>query len=345
MANPKVTPEKMASAIKAIQSCLDAGYKLQGMPSAFEQAARVTGEDQGTIRNRVQKALLNGYSLTEAKVEEPPDIVVETLAKPRIRVKVASGSDAPVYRVLGIGDVHAKPGRSTEHLTWAGRHAAATKPDRIIAIGDWLSLDSCSMHPAKGSYKDHDRPSFSQDIEAGEDSLDAFDKECPGDQIPRTITFGNHEERAWTRANLDPKIADDFPLRVEQTFMRYRWQTLRYGEMYYYGGIGWVHVPLNSLSKPYGGKNSENQIGNDATHSLVWGHDHKYRFKTVAKIGPNNRISLCNLGTCMPYGTLEDYNMGTSGFSYGVVDMRIQAGLIVSAKFVDVRELEELYGD
>jgi hypothetical protein len=333
----------LRQAMDAFNNAIRAGYKYPGKPSALNAGAAAIGLHAHTFRSRVLKAMEMGSLVDDPPPEPPP--IIETIAKPRVIIKAASGSDAPIYRVVGIGDVHAKPGRSTEHLTWAGRHAAKTKPDRIISIGDWLSLDSCSMHPAKGSYKDHDRPSFSQDIEAGEESLEAFDKECPGDQIPRDITLGNHEERAWTRANLDPKIADDFPLRVEQTFLRYRWKTHRFGEMFYYGGVGFTHVPIGATGRPYGGKHSENTIGNDATHSLVWGHDHRYRFKTLGKIGPNNKISLCNLGTLMPYGVIEDYSVGTTGWSYGLVDLRIQAGLIVSAKFVDVRELSEMYGD
>lgn len=347
MSTPPLTRAAAEATIAAVQAALDAGYKLNGKPSAVHHVSNLMSIPAGTVWSRL-RIIKRDFGMEPV---EPPDApadlppIVETIQKPRVRVKVHSGSDAPIYRVLGIGDVHAKPGRTTDPVKWAGRHAAATKPDRIVAIGDWLSLDSCSTHPAKGSYRDHDRPSFSQDIEAGEESLDAFDKGCPGDQIPREITLGNHEHRAWTRADMDPKLADDFPIRVDQTFARYRWKTHPYGRMLYIAGCGFIHVPLTAVSKPYGGKHSENSIGNDATHSIIWGHDHRYRMKTVGKIGPNNRITLCNLGTCMPFGEIEDYSVGTTGWSYGVVDLRLQAGLIVSAKFIDVRELEELYGD
>jgi hypothetical protein len=323
--------------------CIEAWNILQDHQGDYIAAAGAAGVKIRTFRDRVANAKL---PVTTEPQNESTE-AAQPLSKPRVRVPYArqdTPPDGPVIRILGMGDVHKKPGRTDEPVILAARHAAKTMPDHIVQIGDWLSLDSCSFHPAKGSAKDSNRPSFADEIAAGEESLDAFDRNCPP-EINREITFGNHEERAWRVANMDPRIASDFPLRVEQTFARYRWKSHRYGTMRYIGGVGFIHVPLNVMGREYGGKNSENTIGNDATHSLVWGHDHRFRAKTVPKIGPNNKISLCNLGTCMPHGVIEDYNVGVSGWTYGVVDLRVQAGLIISAKFHDVLELREMYGD
>lgn len=323
--------------------CIEAWNVLQQYSGDYIAAAGAAGVNIRTFRDRVAAAKPHVPAEPQSEPVEP----VQAVSKPRVRVpyhRQDMPPEGPVIRILGMGDVHKKPGRTDEPVILAARHAAATKPDYIAQIGDWLSLDSCSFHPAKGSAKDANRPSFASEIEAGEESLDAFDRNCP-DDIRRLITFGNHEHRAWRVADADPRLAGDFPLRVEQLFARYRWQTHLYGKMAYIGGVGLIHVPLNQMGREYGGKNSENTIGNDATHSLIWGHDHRFRAKTVPKIGPNNKISLCNLGTCMPHGVIEDYNVGVSGWTYGVVDLRVQAGLIISAKFHDVLELREMYGD
>jgi len=311
------------------------------------EAALSLGIPESTFKDQIRYAEREyGLTIDEAApvvAEEP----VEAISKPRVRVpyfRRDTPPDGPIIRVLGMGDVHKKPGRTDEPVILAARHAAETNPDYIVQIGDWLSLDSCSFHPAKGSLKDSNRPSFAEEIEAGEESLYAFRKNCP-DEIRKKITLGNHEHRAWRVAEMDPRIAGDFPRRVEQVFAQYGWETHPYREMVYIGGVGFTHVPCNQMGREYGGKNSENTIGNDATHSLVWGHDHRFRTKTVPKIGLNNKITLCNLGTCMPHGVIEDYNVGVTGWTYGVVDLRIQGGLIISAKFIDMIELKERYGD
>jgi hypothetical protein len=337
MSPPRLSAEQLQAAVNALAE--HGGNKTK--------AAQSLGLRRSTFRERLVAA---GDMLGAGEPIQDQFTTYEQIhgaERPRVRIKVWTPDtppEGPVYRVLGIGDVHKKPGRTDEPVILAARHAAATRPDRIVAIGDWLSLDSCSFHPPKGSARDSERPAFYEDIEAGEESLDAFDKNCP-DDIARDITFGNHEARAWRMADSDPRIAGDFPLRVEQVFARFRWRTHAYGKMLYLGGVGFIHVPLNQMTREYGGKNSENTIGNDATHSIVWGHDHRFRTKTVPKIGPNNRITLCNLGTCMPWGEIEDYNVGTTGWTYGCVDLRIQGGLITSAKFHDILELRERYGD
>lgn len=339
-----------------VEQCLGDGFTPPGAGAqkitALEEACRRDGRSSGfffrwfraeeSARRIGAPSFIPDWSLYRPK----PGVVAQAPGEPpaeghrwRIRVPAARSPDIPIITVLAIGDVHDKPGRSKEHLKWAGRLADEIRPDRIVQIGDWMSLDSLSSHEARGSAKDAARPAFHEDLESAEESLDAFDRECPA-EIPRDITLGNHEWRAARAANENPKESGDALIRVEQVFARYRWRTHPYGKFLYIGSVGFVHVPQTTMGRAYGGKNSENQIGNDATHSIVWGHDHRFRVKQVAKIGPNNAISLCNLGTFLPFGVVEEYSVGTlSGWSYGVVVLRIQGGMIVSAQMIDNLEL------
>lgn len=360
-------PAKALREIEAVNDALRKGYPARVQPgfNKVKSAERIAADALGVnpygfhsrlLRYKREHGIEPDWTLGETAEAEPvaipePDQFtayeqIHAQPKPRIRVPYRRHDAAPegtVYRVLGIGDVHTKPGRSTEHLTWVARHAAATAPDILFCIGDFLSLDSLSNHPPKGSFRDSERPSFPADLEAGEEALAVIDREVP--ELPKEICLGNHEQRAWTAADMDPRRAGDMPLRVEQTFARFRWRVHPYRQMVFIGGVGFTHVPINQMGREYGGKHSENTIGNDATHSLVWGHDHRFRTKTVPKIGLNNRIDLCNLGTCLPHSEIEDYSVGTTGWTYGCVDLRIQGGLIISAKFNDLLELREKFGD
>lgn len=349
--------------VKAVEDALRAGYPAvatQGhnkSKAALAVAANASGVHETTFRHRIGTPEKPGrywdvFSLRPDWTIRPQDQfsayeAIHIAEKPRVRVKVYTPQtppEGPSYRILAIGDVHDKPGRDKDRLKWIARLACDIRPDRIVAIGDWLSLDSLSAHPRPGSGRDHNRPAFHEDLESGEESLAVFNDHAPVG-VPRDITLGNHEHRAWRSADAQPKQCGDLPDRVNQVFSRYGWRSHDYGKWLYIGGVGFIHVPLNQMGREYGGKHSENTIGNDATHSVVWGHDHRHRFKTLPKIGPNNSISLLNTGTAMPWGVIEDYNVGTTGWSYGVVDMRIQGGLIVSHRFIDMIELQERYGD
>jgi hypothetical protein len=259
----------------------------------------------------------------------------------------APSKDSKLVRVLAIGDVHAKPGRSVDHLVHVGKHAAATQPDYLVSIGDFLSLDSLSDHPAKGSGKDSNRPAFGDDLRAGDVALEALTRYVPA-ETERVITLGNHCQRAWRAADQDPRRSGDMPERLNALFNSYGFETHEFGKWYYIGNVGFTHVPMNFMGKPYGGKNSENMIGNDAVHDVVWGHDHKGRVKTVAKMGQRdgkpNHITMVNLGTCMPYGEVEDYSIGVTGWTYQIYDLTIRDGSLISARPYNLLELEEMYG-
>jgi hypothetical protein len=48
----------------------------------------------------------------------------------------------------------------------------------------------------------------------------------------------------------------------------------------------------------------------------------------------------------MPFGEVEKYTgLAMSGWSYGVVELRIRDGEILSVKNWDMLELSDLYGD
>lgn len=331
----------MALTERQIQETKDAFDKHGGNKA---KAALELGLTRSAFQHRLDRM---------AQGVESPKVV--PLSKPRYRVpygKVAAEpandakwQDDRIIRVLGLGDIHKKPGRTDEPVILAGRHAAATRPDMVVSIGDWLSLDSCSFHSAKGSKGDMARPTFAADLEAGEESLWAFNRYAP-DDIERHITLGNHEHRAWRVAEMDPKLMGDAPLRVQQLFARYGFKTHDFGKFLTIANVLFTHVPLNVMGRPYGGKHSENTLAADSARSLVWGHDHRFRTKSFYRIGTDpDKITMCNLGTCMPYGVVEDYSVGTTGWTYGVVDLSIQAGQIISARFHDVRELKETYGD
>ncbi len=57
--------------------------------------------------------------------------------------------------VVIIADAHDCPGISKERFRWIGRYLADNKPDRLLSIGDFLSLDSLSKYATPGSIQGH----------------------------------------------------------------------------------------------------------------------------------------------------------------------------------------------
>lgn len=344
MPPPPISPEKMKQAIEALQAALDAGYRYNGIPSAFQKAAQSIGLDHGTLRHRVYKAQKAGFTVKIPDAEPEPVPEIERLAKPRIRVQATSSSDAPVYRVLGIGDAHDNPGLPDKsRFKWIARHAVATKPDYIVQIGDFADFNSLSRHDAPGSLPQKLRPSYANDMASLEEALAAIHKEAAGMRLH--VTLGNHERRVYRFEQGTAEIEGSLWQPLLDLFARYGWRTHDEGEFLFIGGVGFVHCPRTLMNREYGGK-TLNAIANDAVFSLVFGHSHRGQLIHAPKIGPVQSVSICNLGTCLPTGYVAEYaKVAMTGWSYSIWDLTLQGGRITGHRVISMDELERMYGD
>ena len=71
---------------------------------------------------------------------------------------------------LVIGDAHSQPDVSNERFDWLGKMIVDLKPDVIVNIGDWASMDSLSSYD-KGK-KAHEGRRYVADIKHANDALD-----------------------------------------------------------------------------------------------------------------------------------------------------------------------------
>jgi hypothetical protein len=265
--------------------------------------------------------------------------------KPRVRVKATSRAhlQGPAMRVMAIGDPHTKPGRDRRRFTWMGRHAAKTRPDHIVCIGDWGSFDSLSTHEQPGSQGDADRPGFWEELDDLDATAALFHKEAPPN-IPKTLTLGNHEFRCERAANRQPKQSGDMPFRRDEVFARYGWDVHPFGEFVDVAGCDWVHVPLSIMGKEMGGEMVLRNVGLKALRTTIFGHVHRYGSLPIVKVGQQRAIRIVSLSTSMPYGMVEKYSgMSVTGWDWGCHDFWIQDGVILSERFVGMHELERDY--
>ena len=232
-----------------------------------------------------------------------------------------------------------------DRFKWIGKYCVEAMPHRIVQIGDFASWDSVSSHDAPGTVSHAMRPSFKADLESCEEAMCMFYKEIKDLNIPMELTAGNHEDRICRFENKNPETVSTLYTQFEDLCARYRWRVHPYGHWLFIDGVGFTHVPKNIMGKPYGGQNSENQIANHATHSIVFGHTHRSTFRKTPKIGINNSIEVLNLGSAMPNGYVAKYaGTATSGWSYGIYELSIRSGHIVSHRFIDMATLQDKYG-
>ena len=358
MSNARLSEECAKQAIEAVNVALKAGHLPSGRPVSMgvvnsnRAAAVALGINISTLRSRISVAK-EVYGLTpDVSLFKEPEVHYREVAppsKPRVRVRMGETSrpDGASYRVLGVGDLHDHPLMPDKsRFRWIGKYAAEHRIPYIEQIGDWGTFDSCSQWEAYGSITGRDKPSFEMDINSLEESIGAFISSFPKDYRPRCfVTKGNHENRVAQWEDSNPEIEGLMAIKVDQAFARGRFDCCEYGEWDFIGGVGFTHVPMNIMGKPYGGKMSYNQIANDAMFSVVSGHTHKGHIISRPKIGPAMQITVLNLGCALPYGHVEPYaKLSTTGWTYGIYDITIQAGDIQSHRFISMLELEEKYG-
>jgi len=314
------------------------------------KVSRYLGFPESTLRSKIKfnREIHVSDSLKEmwALEEEVKSLknVIENIQKAKsLKPRYIAGRE-DATRVVAIGDIHDQPNMDKERFTWIARHCAETRPHRIIQIGDFCSWDSVSTHEPIGSQGYAQRPSFKNDLESCEEAMRAFLKEINGLDIHMELIAGNHEDRINRFENKSPETAGSLYMQFEEICAQYRWRLHDYGHWLFVDGVGFTHVPKNIMGKPFGGQNSENSIANHATHSIVFGHTHRATFRKAPKIGINNSIEVLNLGSAMPDGYVAKYaGTATSGWSYGIFDLSIKSGHIVSHRFINMAELKEKY--
>lgn len=331
MPTPTRTPADHIKTLNLIETC-----------GSVTLAARKLGIPRGTMDARVQAA--RAWKAAHApKVETAPEVVEVLQVKPRVRMRVTSAS-GDGYRVQGIGDAHDDPHLPKDRFRWLGRHAADMRAHYTVSIGDWSTVDSLNSHIDNATLQAKMKSPFMDDLVSLQESLTQFRIGLNGHEHKKVITLGNHERRAWIYEDQNPESAGLLTGPLLSAFHSEGWETHDYGNIFYLGGVGFVHAALNRLGKTYGGKNAENTIANDAVHDLVIGHSHVARQIRQPKIGPYNHVTVLNLGCALPDGHVEDYARDSlSGWTWGVYELFIRGGHIESAKFVSMRELEERY--
>jgi hypothetical protein len=315
---------------------------------SIKRTSDFLGVSSSTLRDKIRDGREMQISEAIPKIKELNDEIA--LLKKQLELfrptkpRYVAGREEGT-RVIAIGDTHDQPEMSKARFKWIGKHCAATMPHRIVQIGDFCSWDSVSSHDAPGSLGHALRPSFKADLESCEEAMCLFFKEIKDLNIPMELTAGNHEDRICRFENKNPETVSTLYTQFEELCARYRWRLHPYGQWLFVDGVGFTHVPKNIMGKPYGGQNSENQIANHATHSIVFGHTHRATFRKTPKIGINNSIEVLNLGSAMPEGYVAKYaGTATSGWSYGINELTIKSGHIIAHRFINMAQLQDMYG-
>lgn len=245
-----------------------------------------------------------------------------------------------------ISDPHVSPGQNLERFDWLGKMIRKEKPDKVICIGDFTSLDSCSSHAEPGSATDVAAPTLQQDAEACLDAQKRMFYQQFGGK--RFMLEGNHEDRYARWAELNPKQASVIDFHTEMGFNKYWDRVIRYKNWLYVDGIGYTHVPHNIMGRPVGGMYAARTVALNASTSVIFGHSHSMQAATVPLYGDTNEARMALIAPAfMPEGHIEPYARGNqTGWQYGVLRVfpATKPNRPFTYEWVSIERLQELYG-
>ena len=177
---------------------------------------------------------------------------------------------------LVIGDPHCNPKASNDRFLWAGKLARDLKPDTIICMGDFSSLDSLSSYD-KGK-KSFEGRRYKKDIDHAHDALEKFNKGLNGRRSRKVMLLGNHEDRIDRIVNETPELDGTISTK-DLKFKEFGWEVIAYQEPVAIDGVHYCHnYPTGIMGKPISGDNIARSLLLKNKVSSTVGHCHLFDY-------------------------------------------------------------------
>lgn len=207
-------------------------------------------------------------------------------------------------KILIIGDAHINEHDNLNRFYTIKNVIAKEKIDKIVIIGDFLSMD-CLSDWDKNKKKIMEGKRFKKEIEQGNKALDIIQENFKKEII---YIEGNHEHRVERYLEINPTFDGmvNIPvvLKCEERGIKY----IPYKENYNINGISFIHIPIAATGRPISGANITKKALSMYANSVVFGHTHKLEMtcETRHNAGMNKALSV----GCFFEGQ-HDYKLGS----------------------------------
>jgi len=247
-------------------------------------------------------------------------------------------------KVLCIGDSHVAPSQLSRdglrRFRWLNNLIHEVKPDKVISIGDFVTMD-CLSEWDRDKRKKMEGRRYSADIEAGREAIALLKNGTPIDDIEWVYIEGNHEERLRRYIDRDPTF--DGVVGVHKDLCP-DWTWVPYRSDYMVNGVAYTHVPMNEVNKAIGGKNAIRKALEIYSCSVIFGHTHEYGVGCVHRHRSPHLQQALNVGCFFEH--TDDYAVGSvTSYWRGVVIVDHYSPNRFDYETVSFGRLKQEYGD
>jgi len=209
---------------------------------------------------------------------------------------------------LVIGDSHDTPEQNKNRFFALGNLICKLKPDSIVQIGDFMSLDSVSSHdPSNIRVREGKR--IIDDLESGITAYKAlmhcmyeYNSARRSNKMrqykPDMYWFeGNHEDRVRRNLNSNPVFEGMVPETDLVGAAKDGWAVVPYKEYAEICGTLFTHAPMNKRNnQPISGEYVARRAVDIHSKNVVFGHTHRLQLHTSKLVGHNRLTTSVNVG-------------------------------------------------
>ena len=224
-------------------------------------------------------------------------------------------------KVIAIGDTHDAPDVDKQRFRWFGKYIRKVKPDAVVQIGDFITLDSCTHYIPDDTYSARiEKPTFIKEMDSFDDACYEFNYGLGNYQVKKYITLGNHERRLWRYEDKNPSFYNMGQREYFGICKKYEWNVIPWGKYLMLGGVGFIHAPINPMGKEYGGETSEKNVANKSKIDIT---------------------RILNLGCALPHNHIEKYaRHSLTGWTYQICEIDIWDNHIQEVKNISMESLQ-----
>lgn len=234
-----------------------------------------------------------------------------------------------MLKILVVGDCHVEVGESIERFRCLGKFLEERKPDIVVLIGDFLTLDCLS------SWNENKRLTmegqrYSKEMALGRKALTYLFEEVgkynqrqkknrKPKYHPRFIYIeGNHEQRLRRYVDQHPELEGMLDVYKDLGLDAYKAEWVSYEDYILINGIQFCHIPFAKNGKPAGRQAICKQALELSAQSVVFGHTHKWGAENIHRTGGKHLQQALNVGCFFEHQ--PDYVAGApSDYWKGVV--------------------------
>ena len=195
-----------------------------------------------------------------------------------------------------IPDAHREAGQPLHLMTMAGNMIVAKRPDRIVLMGDFSTVDSLSAWDMKKSLKMEGRR-YKKDIDSAKQALDALFTPWINLQQkqrnwkekiyrPEVIyILGNHEDRVARYVENHAQMEGHIDFVADVGLDKGGITVVPYGEIITRGGINFAHCILDAAGKSPAGKYAIQRVAEMCSKPTIIGHLHRHEVANTKRHG------------------------------------------------------------